>query len=197
MIQEFTSFKCAIHFSDSSVSTGGQRNDSSRWSWCHIRSVFNNSAATKNSILTEELRSPTWPQFVDMLIRNQDVPRSVLYEEETTHTKSDRDKGISQSKKVQHTSQATNTRITKHWAPYWLTCSPCHPTTSPKYILHANEEQKDIEELLRRLDLKNSTSFNANGLRLVSLSSVTRHVTNCLSLQRRETGVERVGEILL
>ena len=102
-----------------------------------------------------------------MLIENQDFPISPLDEHETT-TKSDTDKGISESKKVQHTNQATNTRITKHWAPYWLTCSPCHPTTTPKYILHADEEQKDIEELLRKLDLQNSTSFNANELRLVS-----------------------------
>ena len=134
-----------------------------------------NSAATENSVLTEELRSLTWPQFVDMLLRNPDFPSSTLYEQETTHTNSDRDQGITQSKKVQHTNQATNTRITKHWAPYWLTCSPCHPTTSPKYILHADNEQKDIEELLWRLDLKNSTSFNANKLRLVFLSSVSRH----------------------
>ena len=130
-----------------------------------------NSAATENSVLTEELRSLTWPHFVDMLIENQDFPISPLDEHETT-TKSDTDKDITQSKKVQHTNQATNTWITKHWAPYWLTCSPCHPTTNPKYILHADKEQKDIEELLRRLDLKNSTSFNANESRLVFLSSV-------------------------
>ena len=103
-----------------------------------------------------------------MLLRNPDFPSSTPYEQETTHTNSDRDQGITQSKKVQHTNQATNTRITKHWAPYWLTCSPCHPMTTLKYILHAEKEQKDIEELLRRLDLKNSTSFNANELRLVS-----------------------------
>ena len=127
-----------------------------------------NSAATENSVLTKELKSLTWPQFVDMLLRNPDFPSSPLDEQETTHTKSDTDKGIAQSEKVRHTNQATNTWITKHWAPYWLTCSPCHPTTNPKYILHADEEQKDIEELLRKLGLKNSTSFNANGLRLVS-----------------------------
>ena len=127
-----------------------------------------NSAATENSVLTEELRSLTWPQFVDMLLRNPDFPSSPLDEEETTHSKSDKDKSITQSKKDQHANQATGIWITKHWAPYWLTCSPCHPTTSPKYILHADKEQKDIEELLRRLDLKNSTSSNANELRLVS-----------------------------
>ncbi|TRY63786.1 hypothetical protein TCAL_03565 [Tigriopus californicus] len=43
--------------------------------------------------------------------------------------------------------------LSYHWAPYWRECSLCSPQTRPQFVIHLETFQKDLDQLMNRLDM--------------------------------------------
>lgn len=44
--------------------------------------------------------------------------------------------------------------LSYHWAPYWRECSLCSPKTRPQFVIHLETFQKDLDQLMHRLDME-------------------------------------------
>jgi len=103
----------------------------------------------------------SWPQFVNMLLNNQLSSDPELQRLGVAHSAKDAEgtegEGVKDSRQVGPANRTTVNHpeawVTSHWAPYWFTCGPCHPSTRPSYILHLDRAEQDAELLLKVLGL--------------------------------------------
>ena len=99
----------------------------------------------------------SWPQFVNMLLNNQLSSDPELQRLGVAHSEGTEGEGVKDSRQVGPSNRTTVNHseawVTSHWAPYWFTCGPCHPSTRPSYILHLDRAEQDAELLLKVLGL--------------------------------------------
>ena len=186
VVQEFTWFKYAILSSALSVHTGESIETRTV---CKLkrRYVFERSTTYADSfvavkslkqVLGSRFKKLSWPQFVNMLLNNQLSSDPELQRLGVAHAARDAEgttgMGVKDSRKVASANQTTVNHpeawVTAHWAPYWFTCGPCHPSTSPSYILHMDRAEEDANLLLKELGLKGKMPSYPHALRLVFTS---------------------------
>ena len=103
----------------------------------------------------------SWPQFVNMLLNNQLSSDQELQRQGVAyaakHAIGSEEEDVKDSRLVDTANQTTVNHpeawVTSHWAPYWFTCGPCRPSTSPSYILHLDKAEEEAELLLKALGL--------------------------------------------
>jgi len=124
-------------------------------------------------VLGSRFKKLSWPQFVNMLLNNQLSSDPELQRLGVAHAARDAEgttgMGVKDSRKVASANQTTVNHpeawVTAHWAPYWFTCGPCHPSTSPSYILHTDRAEEDANLLLKELGLKGKMPSYPHALR--------------------------------
>ena len=112
-------------------------------------------------VLGSRFKRLSWPQFVDMLLNNQLSSDPALQRLGVAHAAKDAEGSVGEGVKDGGQSAPTNQTsvnhpeawVTSHWAPYWFSCGPCHPSTSPSYILHMDRAEKDANLLLKAFGL--------------------------------------------
>ena len=148
-------------------------------------------------VLGSRFKKLSWPQFVNMLLNNQLSSDPELQKLGVAHADRDANnstgEGVKESRRVDPANQTSVNHpeawVTAHWAPYWFTCGPCHPSTSPSYILHMDRAEEDANLLLKELGLKGNMPSYPHALRSVfpsfqrdQCSILALNIsTNCLS----------------
>ena len=129
-------------------------------------------------VLGSRFKRLSWPQFVNMLLNNQLSSDPALQRLGVAHAAKDaegsvEEEGVTDSRQADPANQTTVNHpeawVTAHWAPYWFTCGPCHPSTSPSYILHMDRAEKDADLLLKALGLTGKMPSYPHVLRYVVL----------------------------
>lgn len=138
-----------------------------------LRYVFERSGTYQDSfvhvkslkeVLGKKFSKLSWPQFVDMLLKDE------LSQQPELKRVGGADARVGEDGRVGEVRTARDSRgkdshvntpdvwVTSHWAPYWLSCGLCHPALRPRHILHLEHLQEQGQEaglLLERLGMKN------------------------------------------
>merc|ERR1711935_258606 len=77
----------------------------------------------------------SWPDFVDLLLRNK----------------------LSQRENAQPEVNEADPWVANHWAPFWFTCGMCLPSLRPDFILHLDKIAGEARLLLSHLGITNSS----------------------------------------
>jgi len=112
-------------------------------------------------VLGEKFEKLSWTQFVDMVIRNQLASHEELVELGKASGKIGEDGKVEdvqefitkEESKHNHEINEPDVWVANHWAPYWFTCGLCLPELRPSYILHMDNLEKDVPNLLDKLGM--------------------------------------------
>jgi len=112
-------------------------------------------------VLGDKFEKLSWVKFVDMIIKNELASHKELVELGKASGKIGQDGKVEdvqefiteeESKKNDNINEP-DIWVANHWAPYWFTCGLCLPELRPKYILHMDQLEKDVPNLLDRLGM--------------------------------------------
>jgi len=112
-------------------------------------------------VLGDKFEKLSWVKFVDMIIKNELASHKELVELGKATGKIGQDGKVEdvqefiteeESKKNDNINEP-DIWVANHWAPYWFTCGLCLPELRPKYILHMDQLEKDVPDLLDRLGM--------------------------------------------
>eukprot|EP00090_Calanus_glacialis_P030885 TRINITY_DN5029_c0_g1_i1.p1 TRINITY_DN5029_c0_g1~~TRINITY_DN5029_c0_g1_i1.p1 ORF type:complete len:377 (-),score=107.87 TRINITY_DN5029_c0_g1_i1:297-1427(-) len=112
-------------------------------------------------VLGDKFNKLTWPQFVDMVIRNKLASHQELVELGKASGKIGMDGKVAnvhefiaeEASKQNHNINEPDIWVANHWAPYWFTCGLCLPELRPSYILHMDHLEKEVPNLLEELGM--------------------------------------------
>ena len=112
-------------------------------------------------VLGDKFNKLTWPQFVDMVIRNKLASHQELVELGKASGKIGMDGKVAnvhefiaeEASKQNHNINEPDIWVANHWAPYWFTCGLCLSELKPSYILHMDHLEKEVPNLLEELGM--------------------------------------------
>ena len=112
-------------------------------------------------VLGDKFDKLTWPQFVEMVIRNKLASHQELVELGKASGKIGMDGKVKnvhefiaeEASKQNHNINEPDIWVANHWAPYWFTCGLCLPELRPSYILHMDHLEKEVPNLLEELGM--------------------------------------------